>query len=79
MSAEGSVDVWRREEGRLALEAHFAIDTLDLRAATEMKEALKTVLGERFGVAHAVIEIEFAGVAHHDRRVVPDERPAAED
>lgn len=68
------VHVWQREEGRVALEAHLALDTPDLAAATETKEALKTVLGERFGIAHAVIEVELAGAAHHGRSVIAGEK-----
>lgn len=76
--APGEVDVhhvhvWQREEAKIALEAHLALGDDDLRAATDMKEALKTTLRERFNITHAVIEVELAGVVHHDQHVIADE------
>ncbi|WP_052341213.1 cation diffusion facilitator family transporter [Salinarimonas rosea] len=58
--------LWRMDETRVALEVHLALDHADLAAATRMKEALKARLAERFGVAHATIEVECARGVDHD-------------
>lgn len=58
--------LWRLDEERVALEVHLALDHSDLAAATRMKEGLKRRLVERFGVAHATIEIEVDAAVDHD-------------
>ncbi|WP_349371262.1 cation diffusion facilitator family transporter [Salinarimonas sp.] len=58
--------LWRLDEERVALEVHLALDHADLAAATRMKEGLKGRLAERFGVAHATIEVECAAGVDHD-------------
>ncbi|MFC0809007.1 cation diffusion facilitator family transporter [Ensifer sp. P24N7] len=66
--------VWQREEGKLALEAHVALSETDFGRATELKEAAKTRLKERFGIDHATIEIELADKVSHDRSLLARER-----
>jgi len=58
--------LWRLDEERVALEVHLALDHADLAAATRMKEGLKGRLAERFGIAHATIEVECAAGVDHD-------------
>jgi len=62
--------VWQPEEGRVALEAHLALTEPDLGKATDIKERLKQHLRQRFGVDHAIIEVELGGRVRHDRRLL---------
>lgn len=69
-SADGVVDVyhlhvWEISEGRTAIEVNLVTDRNDLATATDMKEALKRSLHDRFEVEHATIEIELAGRVNH--------------
>lgn len=61
------VHIWRREENRLALEAHLVVDDPDLGAATEMKDRLRIELKERFDIALATFEVELLDRAALDR------------
>jgi cobalt-zinc-cadmium efflux system protein len=57
--------LWRLDEERVALEVHLAVNHADLAAATRMKEDVKARLAERFGIAHATIEVESAAGVDH--------------
>ncbi len=72
---EGVVDVhhlhvWQPEEGRVALEAHVAVDLDGLAAADALRQRIETRLREEFDVAHATLQMEPADGIGHERRLV---------
>lgn len=67
------VHVWQLDEGRTAVEAHVAVSERDLAAADRIRRGLKDMLRDRFGVAHATLEVEFAQDVRHDRSLIRQE------
>lgn len=67
------VHVWRREENRVALEAHLGLRDVDLATATRVKESLRTQLREKLKIDHAMFEIELARAIDHDTHAIADE------
>jgi cobalt-zinc-cadmium efflux system protein len=67
------VHVWQLDEGRTAMEAHIAVSERDLVAVDRIRRGLKDMLRDRFGVAHATLEVEFAQGGRHDRSLVQQE------
>ena len=61
--------VWQPEEGKTALEGHLAVSEQDFATALELKERIKGRLRERFGVDHAVLELELASHVRHSREL----------
>jgi cobalt-zinc-cadmium efflux system protein len=50
--------VWAVSSDDVVLSAHLVLDRSDIRDATEVVSAVKSVLHDRFGVEHATIETE---------------------
>ena len=67
------VHVWQLDEGRTAVEAHVAVSERDLEAADRIRRKLKDMLCDRFDVAHATLEMEFAQDVRHDRSLIRQE------
>ena len=67
------VHVWQPDESRTALEAHIAVSERDLSKADALKGRVKDLLRERFGIDHAMLELEFAADVDHDRNVIHKE------
>ena len=53
------VHVWSMHERSVALEAHVVIDSSEAEAMTRIKDQLKSVLEQRFGITHSTLEFEF--------------------
>jgi cobalt-zinc-cadmium efflux system protein len=54
------VHVWQLDEHQNALEAHVMSDALHLADIEVIKDALKAMLAERFGIGHSTLEFEDA-------------------
>ncbi|MBZ9673645.1 cation transporter dimerization domain-containing protein [Mesorhizobium sp. ES1-3] len=67
------VHVWRPDDTRRALEAHIAVSERDLESADRLKDRIKQMLSERFDIAHAMLEVEFAPNVSHDRNLIRKE------
>ena len=70
-SVEGARSVhhlhaWLLDEERAALEAHVVIDRSDAPRLDRITAAVRSVLRERFGIAHATLELEFPDTADAD-------------
>lgn len=63
--------VWEISEGRTAAELHLVTERNDLAAATDLKEAIKKSLHEKFEIEHATIEMELVGRVDHSTAVIP--------
>ena len=57
--------VWQLDERDPYFEAHVVIEPADAGRLEDIKRAVKAALRDRFGIAHATLEFEFAG-AHSD-------------
>ncbi|HWX51509.1 MAG TPA: cation diffusion facilitator family transporter [Roseomonas sp.] len=64
------IHVWQPEEGKVALEAHLAMDELPLGEVTDIKERLKAKLHDRFGIGHATLEFELAEHFRHEQQLL---------
>lgn len=64
------IHVWQPEEGKVALEAHLAMDELSSGEVIDIKERLKAKLHDRFGIGHATLEVELAGRFHHGQQLL---------
>lgn len=53
------VHIWNLDEKRVLLEAHVRIDKEDLNRLEQIKQQLKQVLSETFGIQHSTLEFEF--------------------
>lgn len=62
------VHLWYMQEHEPALEAHVVLD--GTRPDAQVKHAVKTLLRDRFGVAHSVLELESQGEVCADLQVV---------
>lgn len=62
------VHLWRMQEHETALEAHVVLEPGG--EPEQVKHAAKTVLRDRFGIRHTVLELETAGAVCPDARVV---------
>jgi cobalt-zinc-cadmium efflux system protein len=62
------VHLWRMQEHETALEAHVVLDGSG--TAEQVKQAVKGHLRARFGISHAVLELEELGTVCADLRVV---------
>ncbi len=67
------VHIWQLDEHRTALEAHVAVENVDLAALEDVKRRLKARLGERFGIQHSTLELECDPCPHPHDAVVPRE------
>jgi cobalt-zinc-cadmium efflux system protein len=57
------VHIWQLDEHHNALEAHVVTDASQLADIEQVKDALKTLLSERFEVGHSTLEFEHAQLA----------------
>lgn len=65
--------VWQLDEHENALEAHVVIAPSDTPAIEDIKNDLKRLLKQDFGVAHSVLELELEGAngeGEHDTSVI---------
>ncbi|WP_274426574.1 cation diffusion facilitator family transporter [Chelativorans sp. YIM 93263] len=74
-AAPGVADVhhlhaWRPAPEMKAIEMHIAFNETDLARVTAVKEELKTMLRQRYGISHATIEVEYAGSITHDGQLI---------
>ncbi|GIV59566.1 MAG: cobalt transporter [Rhodothermaceae bacterium] len=51
--------VWQLDENHPALEAHIVIEKEDLARMETIKQRIKDLLQERFGIGHSTLEFEF--------------------
>jgi cobalt-zinc-cadmium efflux system protein len=63
-----NVHLWRMQEHESGLEAHVVLDGQE--NAEKVKQAIKTLLRERFGVAHSVLELEELGVQSAEEKII---------
>ena len=52
------VHVWQLDEKKNALEAHVVIETTNLSELENIKQSLKLLLSQKFGISHSTLEIE---------------------
>lgn len=61
------VHVWQLDEERVAMEAHIVLEDKSFESLAHIKGEVKTVLSERFGIAHSTLEFEGPEEACEDR------------
>jgi cobalt-zinc-cadmium efflux system protein len=52
------IHIWNIDEKRIALEAHVVVSSNQLKEVESIKEKLKTILKNKFGVTHSTLEFE---------------------
>ena len=57
------VHVWAIDEQQNALEAHVVVDDAAGQEAEAIKNRIKALVGDRFGIAHTTLELERASTA----------------
>lgn len=67
------VHVWQLDETRRAIETHVAVSEQDLAQADRLKARIKALLRERFGIGHAILELELVGDIEEAPRIIPKE------
>jgi cobalt-zinc-cadmium efflux system protein len=55
------VHIWELDEHHRALEAHIVVDDAHSARWSEIKQAIKLLLGERFHIHHSTLEFEASG------------------
>lgn len=60
------VHLWSMQENQPALTAHLVLETQALSRAESLRDEVKKILQDRFGIGHLTLEVEMAGGACTD-------------
>ena len=60
------VHLWQMQEHEVALDCHVVLEGQDWRGLDAVKQAVKKMLADDFGITHSSLEFETSANAHQD-------------